>query len=70
MTSPTQDSDANGDAEAGVLVLSGRHAATYWVFKHLEGLRRVPIPETALFDSEGVLEAWIYTAEARNQVRW
>lgn len=48
--------------------LSGRHAASYWLFSHLEGLRHVAIPETAFFDSEGVLEAWLFTdASHKNQ---
>ncbi|DAZ94043.1 TPA: hypothetical protein N0F65_001474 [Lagenidium giganteum] len=39
---------------------SGARAATYWLFKRLVGLQHVAVPETALFDDEGVLEAWLY----------
>lgn len=45
----------------------GRHAASYWLFSHLEGLRHVAIAETALIDNEGVLEAWLFTDEQKNK---
>lgn len=36
-------------------------SATHWLFTRLEGLVDVAIPETAVFDSEGVFERWLYT---------
>lgn len=36
-------------------------SATYWLFTHLDGLTDVAIPETAVFDDEGVFERWLYT---------
>lgn len=56
------ESVVHPDRNSTVVVVehTDRHAATYWLFKHVEGLCRVPIPETALFDAEGVLEAWIF----------
>lgn len=57
MATPLSD----GDARVDVLEFVGRRAATHWLLGHLDGLHHVPVPDTGLFDAEGVLEAWVYS---------
>ncbi|GLE09949.1 hypothetical protein PINS_up021894 [Pythium insidiosum] len=48
-------------ADTLTLELSSHQRATVWLFDHLDGARDVLVPETALFDDEGILSAWLFT---------
>jgi len=47
----------------------GRQRATCWLFKRIDGLRGVLIPETGIFSAEGILETWIYSTAAIEKPR-
>ncbi|OQR90617.1 hypothetical protein ACHHYP_05370 [Achlya hypogyna] len=47
----------------------GRRAATHFVLQHVHGIKGVALPDTALFDDEGVLVEWLVPSQSNQVLR-
>ncbi|OQR88762.1 hypothetical protein THRCLA_10117 [Thraustotheca clavata] len=52
-----------------VKLITGRRASTYFLLEHLRHLKGINIPNTALFDDEGVIVQWLFTSQTFEVMR-